>query len=256
MLVVVLAFVGWFAVGPRKDSGKSETSEAVVQQTIPEPPAKKGTLKQFSGQQFRDLYNNFAYPNTEYISDATPITGNVDADAHIRNLAEARGYIKRSAPVANSFKSIGTEMLLQERAAQPWLDLQSAGKQDGQLLTLTAAYRSADEQKQIFLERMGKLTLAQIPTGAYDGRIGQVLSLTALPGYSRHHTGYTIDVACDNDPYVVFDKSDCFTWLSQDNYKNTKRFGWIPSYPEGVGKQGPEPESWEYVWVGLDSVTE
>jgi len=31
-----------------------------------------------------------------------------------------------------------------------------------------------------------------------------------------------------------------------------KRFGFIPSYPENSGKQGPEPEPWEYVWVGED----
>lgn len=246
----------WYVSGQKGNNLPPQTSEVVVQQSIPETPPKKGILKIFTAVQFRDLYNNFAYPNTEYISDSTPITGNPEADKHIRMLAEKRGYIKRSAPVTNNFKNVGDEMMLQERAAAPWLDLQAAAKKDGNALALTAAYRSADEQKEIFLSRLGNLQLSAVSNGAYDGRITQVLSMTALPGYSRHHTGYTVDIGCGNDPAVVFERSACFDWLSADNYKNTKRFGWIPSYPEGVTEQGPEPESWEYVWVGLDALTE
>lgn len=259
-LLVLLALAGaagwWFTLGQKNENPPSQGSEVVVQQSIQEPPPKKGVLKTFTGTQFRDLYNNFAYPNTEYISDSTPITGNTDADKHIRILAERRGYIKRSAPVTDNFKTVGDDMVLQERAAVPWLEMQAAAKKDGHRITLTAAYRSAGEQKEIFLSRLGNLQLSAVANGAYDSRITQVLSMTALPGYSRHHTGYTVDIGCENDPAVVFEKSACFDWLHADNYKNAKRFGWIPSYPEDVTEQGPEPESWEYVWVGLDALTE
>src|SRR5690606_25521512 len=38
------------------------------------------------------------------------------------------------------------------------------------------------------------------------------------------------------------------------NYANAKRFGFIPSYPPDGGKQGPEPEPWEFVWVGVEVI--
>jgi D-alanyl-D-alanine carboxypeptidase len=149
-------------------------------------------------------------------------------------------------------------MPLQERAVQPWKDMKDAAKTEGQLLTLTAAYRSADEQKSIFMERLSanRISIEGIARGTYDNQVNQLLRTTAVPGYSRHHTGYTIDIGCQNDPDVVFEASLCFKWLSADNYKNTKRFGWIPCYPEGAGEQGPDPESWEYAWVGTDALTE
>lgn len=220
--------------------------------------AKKGTLKIFTSQQFRDLYNNFAYPNTQRISDQTPIVGNVAADNHIRKIAESRGYTLRSAPVTDVFEELEPTMLLQQRAAQPWRDMQASAKKENINLSLSAAYRSAEEQKNIFISRLSGAGIAieRISTGQYDKQIIAVLQSTAVPGYSRHHTGYTIDLICENNPAISFVQTVCFKWLSAENYKNAKTFGWIPSYPEGIGMQGPEPEAWEYVWVGTDTLME
>lgn len=234
------------------------TQETVLNQTVPAPTEKKGVLKNFTGAQFRDLYNNFAYPNTKRINEDTPITGNGEADAHIRKLALARGYMIRSAPVTDVFKTVETDMRLQERSAQPWIDMVEAAKKDNVRLELTAAYRSAETQKEILLSKLklDGIAISRIASGVYDTELDSVLSSTAVPGFSRHHTGYTIDIGCIDQPYVVFEATKCFEWLSKDNYKNSKTFGWIPSYPEGAGKQGPDPETWEYVWVGVDALTE
>lgn len=222
----------------------------------PQEQPKKGVLKTFSGTEFRQLYDSIAYPNSEYISEKSPITTSPKADERIRQLAEKRGYKKRSAPVAYNFKEVSRGMLLQERAAGDWLALQRAAARDGIQLILTAAYRSADEQKKIFLNRLGGVPLSDIAAGRADEIISSLLKTTAIPGYSRHHTGYTVDIACQNDPNVHFEKSACFGWLSTENYMNAKEYGWIPSYPDGAGLQGPDPEAWEYVWVGKDAVTE
>ncbi len=112
------------------------------------------------------------------------------------------------------------------------------------------------DQNEIFAARLGKITPAKIIDGSSDDKIREILKTTAPPGYSRHHSGYTVDLACDSDPGVLFENSKCFEWISRDNYINIKKFGWIPSYPEGIKNQGPEPESWEYVWVGLSAVKE
>jgi len=221
-------------------------------------PTKKGVLKTFSGEQFKALYNNFAYPNTSRINERTPITGDESADEVIRKVAVERGYQLRSAPVSDTFQNVGQDYKLQRRAAQPWLDMKAAAEKDGIKLGLTAAYRSADDQRQIFVQRLAQtgIPVQGIAGGYYNNQISQVLRTTAIPGYSRHHTGYTVDISCENQPGVSFEYTNCFQWLKTDNYKNAKTYGWIPSYPEGTDEQGPDPESWEYVWVGKDILTE
>jgi LAS superfamily LD-carboxypeptidase LdcB len=238
--------------------GEAPSTEFANNTTTPSVETKKGTLKTFTPQQFRDLYNNFAYPNTETISDKTPITGSEALDGRIRQIASQRGYTLRSAPVSDTFRQVAPGMLLQERAAQPWLDMQAAAKKDVVALGISAAYRSASEQLSIFLSRFTprQASPQRVASGYFDRQIGEALAMTAPPGYSRHHTGYTVDIMCDNNINQIFENTPCFRWLSLDNYKNAKTFGWIPSYPEGTASQGPEPESWEYVWVGVDALTE
>lgn len=260
ILAVLASVAGVFYVTQNKTSSK-EVEQSSQQQSVMqniEPIAKTGKLKVFTGVQFKDLYNNFAYPNTQRINENTPITGDEAADARIRQIAINRGYLIRSAPVSNAFQNVGENYQLQQRAAQPWLDLVEAAKKDGVSIGLNAAYRSADEQKQIFLSRLAqqRVPINGIATGAYDTQISEVLRTTAVPGYSRHHTGYTVDITCKDMPSASFMYTSCFKWLSADNYKVAKEHGWIPSYPEGAGNQGPDPESWEYVWVGKDAVTE
>lgn len=261
ILILVLLGGIWY-IGYRSfiKPDKNENQQTIAQknEALTQEPAKKGVLKTYTGQQFKELYEKFAYPNTQRIDENSPITGVAPADTKIKTLAGDRGYIVRSAPVTDVFRTVAPGFMLQERAAQPWIEMQAKAKQEGILLALSAAYRSADDQKQIFFDRLqaAGVNINQIAGGNYDAQINKVLAMTAPPGYSRHHSGYTIDITCQNDPYVTFEKSLCFDWLSADNYRQTKEFGWIPSYPEDSSKQGPEPEAWEYVWVGRDTLTE
>ncbi len=244
----------------QSDSTASDTpaqTQSAVTQNI-QVAAKKGTLKTFTGEEFKNLYNNFAYPNTALISEKTPITDNEAADDKIREVAVSRGYQLRGAPVTDAFVNVGKDYELQQRAAQPWLDMVEAAKADGISIGLTAAYRSAEDQKTLFLGQLNNSGISPqaIGTGYYNAQISQILRTTAIPGYSRHHTGYTVDIACNDMPNSSFEFTNCFEWLSANNYEHAKKFGWIPSYPKGTENQGPDPESWEYVWVGVDAVTE
>lgn len=254
VIAAILCIGGYFFFS--NDKKTNHESSAEVANIHQDEPDKRGVLKNFSGAEFRELYDSIAYPNSSYISEKSPITGNENADAHIRRLAEARGYKKRSAPVADNFVKIGPDMVLQKRAEKDWASLKNSAKKDGMSLDLTAAYRSADKQKEIFLNRLGSISAEAIVSGKADANINEILRTTALPGYSRHHTGYTVDIACLNDPGVIFEDSSCFRWLSENNYENAKEHGWIPSYPDGAGKQGPDPEAWEYVWVGKEILIE
>lgn len=250
LIIVVVATV--FLMQNRATAPKTDSTQA-TRINVPQKN-KSSSYKTFSGKQFEDLYNSFAYPNTQLISEDAPITGNTKADARIRQLALAKGYRLRSAPVTDTFIEVQKGLKLQQRAADGWKDLKTKAKKNGYDLELTAAYRSAEDEKAIFLSRLRPLSLLAIAEGKADTQVNEVLKHTAVPGYSRHHTGYTVDISCANDSGMKFEQSKCYKWLSKDNYLNTKKSGWIPSYPPGAGEQGPDPEPWEYVWVGTDAL--
>lgn len=215
---------------------------------------KSKTIKTFTSKEFQDLYEQFAYPNTQTISEDTPITGNIKADQRIIKLATDRGYKIRSAPVSDNFKQVDKNIELQILAANDWEKLEAAAKKDGIKLKLVAGYRSAEDQLAIFLSRINGVSQESIANGSADKAIDVLLQTTAPPGYSRHHSGYTIDLGCIGEEGLKFENSTCYEWISKDNYINAKKSGWIPSYPDDAKKQGPEPEAWEYVWVGVESL--
>ncbi len=176
-------------------------------------------------------------------------------------MAEARGYHLTSIPVQAIVKIneplLNGDDLLQPLAAQAWSDIKASAKKAGYPLTLISAYRSPEYQRNLFTQRLYAhgVTADQVAAGKADAAVQDTLSHAAVPGYSRHHTGYTVDMWCD-DKSTSFLTSSCYRWISVSNYQNAKENGWIPSYPAGTSDQGPEPEPWEYVWVGRSKLTQ
>ena len=218
----------------------------------------------FTGEQFQRLYDNMAFPNTETLSVTPEITGDSTADKRIKQIAESRGYVLRSVPVLPiirtnipNLQAFGDD-LLQPKAYEAWLKLQKYAATESIKLKLNSGYRSIELQRKLFLERLrgNGGDVSAIAAGRKDDVVVKTLQMTAPPGYSRHHTGYTIDLLCDDGSGAKFEQTTCFRWLKADNYIKAKQFGWIPSYPETANKQGPEPESWEYVWVGTEALYE
>ena len=254
--VIILSILGILLtqIGDKNPTPNANPKPEVNKPITNEETSKRGTMKILTGEEFKNLYNRIAYPNTKSISDTATITGNILADEHIKNLALSRGYLPRSEPVANVFVDVDNGFVLQERAASAWNNLKSSAQKSNISLGLVAAYRSADDQRELFLNKIGHVSAESITAGTHDSQILSVLKTTAIPGFSRHHTGYTIDISCINDPLPIFKNSVCYKWLSNNNYENAKISGWIPSYPDGAGQQGPEPEPWEYVWVGKETL--
>lgn len=231
-----------------------ESSEIIndkeVVEAVQETP--KTGLRTFDGNEFRLLYDNFLLPNTEKVGSPPIITGDDIADARIRQLAEARGYKLRTSP--SSELSAVDGVLLQETAQKPWKELQAAAKDYGLTMTLTSGFRSVDEQRGLFLNRLQAegVSASKITNGTSDNVVTNILIKAAAPGYSKHHSGYTIDIKCEGWEFENFKNSKCNEWLVADNYKNAKLYGFIPSYPIGADLQGPDPEAWEYVYVGQE----
>lgn len=260
VLLLAVAVVGgsvWYWLGNRPQSATTALTDrpaAATGQAVTVKPSSM--LRTFSDQEFRDLYNSIAYPNTQELPAPPAITGNAAADDRIRSIAEQRGYRLRSVPVAPIKKTnepnLEGDDLIQEKALAGWQSLKTIAAKENVPLRLNSAYRSVEYQRQLFLLRLyGKgITAAMIAATQADRQVEETLKVTAPPGYSRHHTGYTIDLRCaDGSP--TFENSKCFRWLSANNYQKAKESGWIPSYPD-TGQQGPEPEAWEYVWVGTN----
>ena len=242
------------SIKPKKVEPRSravQSSQVTVKEATTTP---KNTFKQLTNEEFVSLYSSFAYPNTVDIVTPPVITNSPEADIRIRQLAETRGYRLRSAPIVRPVQ-IADGYLLQQKASQPLQDLITAAKAENLQITITAAFRSIDEQRSLFNARLS-VSAADIAAGKVDAAVIDTLKTTAPPGYSRHHNGFTVDVACGSVGLYAFLDTPCFKWLSKDNFKIAKEFGWIPSYPGGINSSGPEPEPWEYVWVGRDALLE
>ena len=254
LMLLLLVLVSLALVGGRVNDAEDADQPKIQQesaslvdsiQTADEPTLE--VIKQFKSSEFKQAYDDLSLPNITPIVLPPAITGNIEADIKIQSLAEARGY--RLRDVVSGLLNRADNTPVQELLINSWLDLKQRALEDGVQIEITSGYRSIEEQKQIFLDRLyaAGATVDGISSGTDDAIVEDTLAITAPPGYSRHHGGYTIDV---EDPgSSVFEGSRAHAWIKENNFEKAKLFGFIPSYPDGLTNQGPNPEPWEYVWV-------
>lgn len=132
-------------------------------------------------------------------------------------------------------------MSVDKSISQPLSGLFTAAKNDGVELMVSSAYRSVEDQKQLY--------------NSFLSAHGQAFtqSRVAPPGTSEHQTGLAIDISSASDTCAL-DSDTCelnfegITWLR----KNAERFGFIQRY--AMGKQvitGYANEEWHYRYVGV-----
>jgi hypothetical protein len=200
----------------------------------------------YSGLEFQALYS-YAVTNTlpglQLTTEVPSITGNSSVDDRIWARAIARGY--KPQPMAIEGRMVSAPILMQPGAAEGWRTLNAEARQAGMGFIARSAYRSPATQRRMFNERM---------TGSSDSAIDAALRWAAPPGMSKHHGGYAIDFRYPDGTYGSFRSSPGYAWLARDNFAAAKRHGFVPSYPDDVENQGPNPEPWEFVWVGTDLI--
>lgn len=216
----------------------------------------KDTLRTFSDNEFKVFYDNLLQPNLTRVENPPSITGNDIADARIRKIAEDRGYMLRSSPSSELSSIEGNQ--IQPQVVEPWKKLKSQAAAAGHQISIVSGYRSEQDQRVLFLQRLSAAgaSIDAVASGEADSIVDQVLKTSSIPGYSKHHTGYTIDILCAGFAFENFKNSPCNDWITADNYKAAKESGFLPSYPPLADAQGPEPEAWEYVWVGTELLYE
>lgn len=219
------------------------------------PAVDPSTYKLLASSEFVELYEKITPTLTGLsVIDSKPaIRGDDQADKVIQEIAEKRGYKLRYSGDESRLIAVDGSRLHPE-AGSAWTTMKNAAAKEGITLTLVSGYRSIQDQKEIFLNATGSLVTADIIARKADTAINDVLITRSIPGYSKHHSGYTIDIACGDTGLTVFKDTPCYQWMSAYNYLNAKRFGFLPSYPKGLDNMGPDPEQWEYVWVGEPNI--
>lgn len=253
-IVITVLLIGSAGAGAwiYYQNNTDESEQETVNQSRPEPELSLP-------EKFVQAWVEADLPGTEPITKPPEITGHEEADAHIRQLAEERGYRLQSLPTVELTDIQGVSV--QHEVAQAWQQLQDAARSEGIYLGLVSGFRSVENQRVIFqtqlqdrgiAEQERAYTSSQMAAGEADAVIIAILSEYSLPGYSKHHTGYVVDITDTGSdiPFDQFEKTEGHKWVSADNYANMRRFGFLPSYPEGGPPQGPDPEPWEYAWVG------
>lgn len=200
----------------------------------------------YNGDQFQALYDyavGHELGNLVPPGEPQPITGDEELDTRIREIADARGYVMRPEAGPSLVSVDGVPM--QPEAAKAWSELKTAARAAGHRFVVSSAYRSPASQRTQFNSKL---------RGTSDEAIEAALTWYSIPGTSKHHGGYALDFRYADGTFAEFRQTADYAWLAADNFYNAKRFGFIPSYPDDVTDQGPNPEPWEFVWVGVDRI--
>jgi D-alanyl-D-alanine carboxypeptidase len=121
-------------------------------------------------------------------------------------------------------------------------------------IVITSGYRSYSYQQSLFNTYIEQ-EMAAHPTWTEEQARQYVLTYSAAPGTSEHHTGNAIDLISTSN--VVLDESfaqnPAYEWLQE----NAHYFGFILRYPaDKTSITGYSYEPWHYRFVGAKAATE
>jgi hypothetical protein len=220
--------------------------------TAPASAQTAGGFPTMSPDEFVTLLERVQLPGTTGAGPVPAITGNGAADARIVALARGTDYRQRGTATGPLTGASGVALNLEASDAlqrMAWFAAMA-----GAPFVAVSGYRSVDDQRGIFLRELaarGAFSAGDIAAGRADGAIEDVLRLNSIPGFSLHHTGDAVDLVAPGGSLGGFWATAAYRWLSADNYANAKAFGFVPSYPVGASAIGPEPEPWEFTYVGV-----
>ena len=128
----------------------------------------------------------------------------------------------------------GREHLLEPVAAAAWRDLKKNASAVGVSLFIVSAFRSVERQTEIIKRKY-----------AAGLSISEILTVSAPPCFSEHHTGRAVDIGTPGGPAleIEFEVTPAFSWLSE----NASHFGFVMSYPR-KNARGYEYEPWHWYY--------
>jgi D-alanyl-D-alanine carboxypeptidase len=139
----------------------------------------------------------------------------------------------------NDLVSIGLDMFgreqrLERRAASQWQAMLATANKDGVVMAVISGFRSFDYQR--------KLVERKLAAGL---TVEQIVCVSALPGFSEHHTGRAIDIGTPGSQPVTeeFEQTPAFSWLT----RRGQDFGFGMTYPRD-NEFGVIYEPWHWVF--------
>ncbi len=113
---------------------------------------------------------------------------------------------------------VGRMQRLTPETARKWTEMVDAAAADGVTLLIVSGFRGIEYQARLIRK---KINAGQL--------VSDILTVSAAPGYSEHHTGRAVDIATPGSRPLTeeFEASDAFRWLSA----NAARFGFSMTYP-------------------------
>lgn len=124
---------------------------------------------------------------------------------------------------------------LTKEALTVYMEMQSAAQAEGYDLLVNSAYRSYQDQEEVYK--------------TYYNLYGEnyVRKYAAKPGFSEHQSGLSLDVASSHSN--IFEESKEFTWMKENAYK----YGFVLRFPKNKEiVTGFRYEAWHYRYVGKD----
>ncbi|MBO5453365.1 MAG: M15 family metallopeptidase [Clostridia bacterium] len=127
--------------------------------------------------------------------------------------------------------------LMRKEVAESFTLMRDEALKEGYCLEIVSAYRSIQEQKQIYEEKLLKDKAEFIDESC------------ARPGHSEHHTGLAIDVVWPVPENMELSQTPETAWVRE----NGPRFGFIVRYlPETVEITGYTSEPWHMRYIGKE----
>ncbi len=124
-----------------------------------------------------------------------------------------------------------------------YIEMKSAGYKD---VSVMSGYRSYNKQVSLFSTYLQR-EMSRDPSLSEAEAKEIVLTYSAFPGTSEHHTGLCCDMHNLPSADVSFANKEAYTWLKE----NCHKFGFIIRYPEDKTEiTGYSFEPWHYRFVG------
>ena len=143
-------------------------------------------------------------------------------------------YLEATSLVEVGSDLSGRPLCLTPGASDAWRSMQHAASSCGLNLILISAFRSYAHQEQILQRKLNQGI-------SWD----DILSISAFPGFSEHHTGRALDLGAPGflDLTESFEDTREFTWLRD----RAESFGFCMSYPRD-NTYGISYEPWHWAF--------
>lgn len=147
-----------------------------------------------------------------------------------------------------NLKTIQGNFKLEEQAADAYLVMKAAAKEDGITLLVASAHRPQATQ-----ERLYKNKVQEFINKGYAAADAAVVAATvvARPGTSEHNTGLAVDIVTPEFQRLIeaFAETPAAKWLAA----NAHNYGFVLRYPKDKQEiTGIIFEPWHFRYVGIE----